>query len=87
MLSFEQQEVYIADLLDSSQWLNRTTGLPDAILVSAGGNDIVGDQFAIYLDYDGGGLNARRFQGVLDSIQASYLDLFALRDKFAKVFR
>jgi hypothetical protein len=26
----------------------------------------------------------RRFQGVLDSVQASYLDLFAFRDLFAK---
>jgi hypothetical protein len=32
------------------------------------------------LDYKGGGLDAARFQGILDSVQASYLDLFALRD-------
>ena len=46
--------------------------IADAILVSAGGDDIVGDQFVIYLDYGGGGLNAARFQGVLNSVQASY---------------
>jgi hypothetical protein len=32
------------------------------------------------LDYKGGGLDAARFQGILDSVQASYLDLFSLRD-------
>jgi Resolvase, N terminal domain len=30
------------------------------------------------------GLNTARFQGVLDSVQASYMDLFAFRDIFAK---
>jgi len=54
--------------------------LPDAILVSAGGDDLVGNQLAIYLDYGGGGLNLKRFQGVLDSVQASYFDLFAFRE-------
>ena len=44
---------------------------------------MVGDQFVIFLDYDGGGLNAVRFQGALDSVRASYLDLFAFRDIFA----
>ncbi len=84
MLSYENQETLISLLEDKEQWLNQTTGLPDAILVSAGGDDIVGDQFAIYLDYGGGGLNASRFQGVLDCVQASYMDLFAFRDIFAK---
>jgi hypothetical protein len=45
---------------------------------------LVGDQLAIYLDYKGSGLNTARFQGVLDSVQASYMDLFAFRDIFAK---
>jgi hypothetical protein len=84
MLSYENQQTLINALRDSDQWLNPQTGLPDAILVSAGGDDLVGDQFAIYLDYGGGGLNAARFQGALDSVQASYMDLFALRDIFAK---
>jgi hypothetical protein len=84
MLSWENQELMRSVLEDSSQWLNEQTGLPDAILVSAGGDDLVGDQLAIYVDYGGGGLNVRRFQGVLDSVQASYLDLFAFRDIFAK---
>jgi hypothetical protein len=85
MLSYENQEKMIAVLQDPDQWLNQNTKLPDAILVSAGGDDIAGDQFAIYLDYGGtGGLNAARFEGVLDSVQASYADLFAFRDIFAK---
>jgi hypothetical protein len=62
---------------DPSQWVN---GAPDGILVSMGGDDLVGDQFAIYLDYEGSGLDATRFQGALGSVRASYLDLFALRD-------
>jgi hypothetical protein len=74
-----------AVLEDSSRWLNQQTHLPDAILVSAGGDDVAGDQFAIYLDYGGAnGLDPTRFQGVLDSVQASYMDLFAFRDIFAK---
>jgi len=83
MLSWENQETLQSLLEDSGQWLNAKTGLPDAILVSAGGDDVVGDQFVIYLDYCGGGLNSARFQGALDSVRASYLDLFAFRDRFA----
>lgn len=83
MLSWENQENMATLLQDPSQWLNQQTSLPDAILVSAGGDDVVGDQFVIYLDYGGGGLNAGRFQGALDSVKASYLDLFAFRDLFA----
>jgi hypothetical protein len=74
----------ISVLQDPDQWLNEQTGLPDAILVSGGGDDLVGDQLAIYLDYGGGGLNLNRFQGTLDAVQASYMDLFAFRDIFAK---
>ncbi len=84
MLSWENQDKMITVLQDPGQWLNEQTGLPDAILVSAGGDDLVGDQFVIYLDYGGGGLNLERFQGVLASVRASYFDLFAFRDIFAK---
>jgi len=83
MLSYERQESMLRALTDpnTTQWHNGTTA--DAILVSAGGDDIVGDQFAIYLDYHGAGLNKARFQALLASVQASYLDLFALRDTAA----
>ena len=77
VLTYENQEQIIASVSDSSQWLN---GAPDAILASMGGDDLVGDQFVIYLDYQGAGLDMTRFQGALDSVRASYLDLFALRD-------
>ncbi len=77
VLTYENQEQIIGSVSDSSQWLN---GAPDAILASMGGDDLVGDQFVIYLDYQGAGLDMTRFQGALDSVRASYLDLFALRD-------
>jgi hypothetical protein len=83
MLKWENQQTLISLLQDPEQWLNQSTGLPDVILVSAGGDDIVGDQFVVYLDYGGGGLNGARFQGVLDSVKASYQDLFSFRDIFA----
>jgi hypothetical protein len=84
MLSREKREEIIALLKDRDQWLNEQTGLPDAILVSAGGDDIVGDQLAAYLDHSGGGINLTRFRRALDSLQALYMDLFALRDRYAK---
>ncbi len=83
MLSWENQQTLQTLLEDPSQWLNQQTNLPDAILVSADGDDVVGDQFVIYLDYGGGGLDANRFKGALDSVRASYQDLFAFRDLFA----
>jgi hypothetical protein len=82
MLSYKKQAELRDLLLDPSQWVS---GRPDAILVSAGGDNIAGDQFAIYLDYGGTtGLDQARFQGLLDDVQASYFDLFAFRDLFAK---
>jgi hypothetical protein len=80
MLTYGRQEQILSALTDPSttQWNNGTTA--DGILLSAGGDDIVGNSFAIYLDYHGGGLDNDRFQGILASVQASYMDLFALRD-------
>jgi hypothetical protein len=80
MLSYERQEQILSALTDpnTTHWNNGITA--DGILVSMGGNDIAGDQFAIYIDYHGTGLDHDRFQGSLASIQASYMDLFALRD-------
>jgi hypothetical protein len=82
MLSWENQQTLQSELEDGT-WLNPQTNLPDAILVSAGGDDVVGDQFVIYLDNGGGGLNVDRFKGALASVQASYEDLFAFRSLFA----
>jgi hypothetical protein len=80
MLSYENQDQILKALTDPNitEWNNGSTA--DGILVSAGGDDIVGDHFAVYLDYHGAGLDALRFQGILASVQASYMDLFALRD-------
>lgn len=81
IMSWQNQDRIVRVLKDPKQWLNGKTA--DAILVSGGGDDIAGDQFAIYLDYQGKGLDKARFQGVLASVQASYMDLFALRDEVA----
>lgn len=78
-----KQERLIAALRDPNNWL---TGKPDAILFSGGGDDIAGDQFCIYLNYKGSGsqgLDPTRFAGRLASIQASYLDLFLFRNRYA----
>jgi hypothetical protein len=83
MLTWENQDTLATLLQDPSQWLNQQTNLPDAILVSAGGDDVVGDQFVIYLDYGGAGLDVTRYQGVLAAVRASYLDLFEFRNVFA----
>ena len=77
VLTYENQQNIIDAVTDPSQWVNDA---PDGILVSMGGDDLIGDQFAIYLDYEGSGLDATPFQGALSSVRASYLDLFALRD-------
>jgi hypothetical protein len=55
-------------------------------MFSGGGNDVAGDQFCVFLDYNtfaNAGLNNTRFQGALGIVQASYLDLFAFRDRYA----
>ena len=81
VLTWENQSVMVNDWMNSANWNN---GKLDAILVSMGGDDIVGDQLAIYLTYGGGVKTASdRLQGVLDLVSASYHDLFALRDLFA----
>jgi hypothetical protein len=81
VLTWENQSTMVNDWINPANWIN---GKLDAILVSMGGDDIVGDQLAIYLTYGGGVKTASsRFQGVLDLVGASYSDLFALRDLFA----
>ncbi|HEY6873209.1 MAG TPA: hypothetical protein VI298_10835 [Geobacteraceae bacterium] len=83
-MSLPKQQRMIEALQDSDNWMG--SGKPDAILFSGGGNDIAGDQFCIFLDYampGSTGLDAARFQRVLGLVEASYLDLFAFRDKYA----
>jgi hypothetical protein len=80
VLTWDNQSTMVNDWINTANWTN---GKLDAILVSMGGDDIVGDQLAIYLTY-GGGVNkaSDRLKGVLDLVSASYSDLFALRDLF-----
>ncbi|MBV8849163.1 MAG: SGNH/GDSL hydrolase family protein [Methylobacteriaceae bacterium] len=82
-MALPKQEKIIQVLLDKSNWLN---GKPDAILISAGGNDIAGERFCIFLDFNDGktpGLNQDRFEKALGMVEACYLDLIALRDRMA----
>jgi hypothetical protein len=78
-IGLKNQQQYVADVNDNAQWLS---GKPDAILVSGGGDDVVGDGFVIYLDYLGGKLSSR-VQGAIDSVEASYQALFQFRDLHA----
>ncbi|MCF4129310.1 SGNH/GDSL hydrolase family protein [Methylobacterium sp. SyP6R] len=83
MMSLEKQSRMIAALRDPSNWID---GKPDAILFSAGGNDIAGEQFCIFLDFNDGkakGLDTERFAGALGMVEACYLALFAMRDRVA----
>lgn len=83
-LSWPKQQRMIDALNDQANWMGQ--GKPDAILFSGGGNDIAGNQFCIFLDYatpGSNGLNAVRFNKALGMVEASYLDLFAFRDRYA----
>jgi hypothetical protein len=61
----------------------------DALLFSGGGNDIVGDQFALWLqdrNSVSGPADALReevFDAVLEVVRAGYQDLIAIRDQYA----
>jgi len=83
-MSLPKQERMIQLLQDKSNWLSR--GKPDAILFSAGGNDIAGDQFCIFLGYAAAGeagLDTDRYEEALGMVKASYNDLIAFRDLYA----
>jgi hypothetical protein len=79
VMGLPNQKQYVNDIADPTQWIG---GKPDAILLSGGGDDMVGDQFVVYLDYFGGQLSAR-LQGIIDSVEASYEALFQFRDLYA----
>jgi hypothetical protein len=83
-MSLPKQQRMIELLQDPANWLNDK---PDAILFSAGGNDIAGDQFCIFLDNAAtslNGLNALRFEEALGMIEACYRDLIEFRDRYAQ---
>lgn len=80
-MSLDRQAEMIKQLSDKSNWID---GKPDAILFSAGGNDIAGEAFCIFLDFNDGksaGLNVDRFTKALGMVEACYLDLFTIRDR------
>ena len=83
-MGLPKQQRMIQLLNDPSNWLSK--GKPDAILFSAGGNDIAGDQFCIFVGYAASsedGLDMQRFTEALGKIRASYDDLIAFRDLHA----
>lgn len=82
MMSVPKQERMIAALRDTANWIG---GKPHGILVSAGGNDVVG-RFGVFLDFNNGknsGLNIARFTKALETVKDSYHTLFELRDRYA----
>ncbi|HEV2268666.1 MAG TPA: hypothetical protein VGR92_04335 [Steroidobacteraceae bacterium] len=84
-MGLSHQERMITALNDPDNWPTPTKK-PDAILFSGGGNDIVGEQFCIFLNYyqaGASGLDMQRFQEKLQAVAASYRDLFAFRDRYA----
>ncbi|MFP5078190.1 SGNH/GDSL hydrolase family protein [Rhizobium sp. YIM 134829] len=83
-MSAQKQRRLIAALADSGNWLG---GKPDAILFSAGGNDVAGDQFRTFLNQNEDGtkpINGSEFRKTLKTVEQSYRTLFDLRDRFAE---
>lgn len=83
LMSLSRQTTLIEQLQNQGNW---PRGKPDAILFSAGGNDIAGEEFCIFLDFNDGksdGLNMDRFSRALAMVEACYLSLFAIRDRIS----
>lgn len=61
----------------------------DALLFSGGGNDLVGDQFCLWVkDYVAGidpsnGVQRERLANILGVVESAYIDLFQIRDRLA----
>jgi hypothetical protein len=83
-MCWPKQQRLLDALRDSANWM--APGQPDAILFSGGGDDIAGDQFCIHLNSApaASGLNLERFKLALEGVKASYLDLLAFRDRYAR---
>ncbi|NEJ94339.1 SGNH/GDSL hydrolase family protein [Rhizobium ruizarguesonis] len=85
MMTQAKQQRLIGALSDENNWLN---GKPDVIFCSAGGNDVAGDQFGKFLNFNDGtpgrkGLNSAKFATVLNVVRLNYETLFDLRDRYA----
>jgi hypothetical protein len=83
MLGVRQRERIVDNLR------NPANGRFDALLFSAGGNDLVGDPFCLWLsDYTPGldpayGVNRARLAHILGVVEAAYEDLVIIRDQYA----
>jgi len=80
ILGLKKQRAMLAEIENPANWF---TGGPDAILISGGGDDIAGDQFALFVDPTAKRLDVEAFEGVLAFIAAAYTKLFRFRDVHA----
>lgn len=83
-MSLPKKERMIEIFADKGNWGEQ--GKPDAILFSAGGDDIAGNQFTIFLNDKADhaqGLDTQRFTEALGMVKAAYRDLFEFRDRYA----
>ena len=80
IMGLKKQRAMIAELANPANWF---TGKPDAILISGGGDDTAGDQFALFLDPVARRLDVEAYDGVMDFICAAYRKLFRFRDFYA----
>jgi hypothetical protein len=83
-MSWPGQAQLIEDIQNQANWFGDK---PDAILVSGGGDDLVGDQFCLFLKRKlpnkPGELDIDSFNGALGLVEVAYKALFDLRDKYA----
>jgi hypothetical protein len=83
MLGVAQRRRIIENLTDPAN------GTFDALLFSAGGNDIAGDQFCLWVrtfvagNDPSHGLDEQRLAAILGVVNAAYVDLIQIRDQFA----
>ena len=80
ILGLKKLRAMLAELENRDNWFG---GQPDALLISGGGDDIAGDQFALFLDPAAKRLDVDAYDGVLDFIAAAYAKLFRFRDAYA----
>lgn len=85
MMTPKKQERLIKALKNKNLWVS---GRPNAIFCSAGGNDVAGNQFRDFLNYNSGipaseGLQLEVFNELLSHAKANYETLFELRDAYA----
>jgi hypothetical protein len=80
ILGLAKLRAMLAELEHAENWFS---GKPDALLISGGGDDIAGDQFALFLDPAAKRLDVAAYDGVLAYIATNYQKLFRFRDSHA----